>query len=69
MMNPAGTDIANSPGNDKQSESEQIYPNEQEGLRLIQAFRSIPDPKVRRTILELLENVSRRVAQRRAGKP
>lgn len=39
-------------------------PGEQEGLRLIQAFRAIPDPKVRRTVIELVENISRCVAKR-----
>lgn len=69
MMNSGGnTDMTDPRGTD-QGGSEQVYPNEQEGLRLIQAFRSIPDSNVRRTILELLENVSRRMAQRRTGEP
>jgi len=64
MMNAGDPDILSPHDQEEPSGSGQDRPGEREGLRLIQAFRSIPNPKVRRTIIELIEHVSRRMARR-----
>lgn len=64
MMNSGNPHIVSARDRDEPSGPGESRPGEQEGLRLIQAFRAIRDPKVRRTILELVENVSRRMAPR-----
>jgi hypothetical protein len=64
MMNAGDPDILSPHDQGEPSGSGRSGPGEQEGLRLIQAFRSISNPKVRRTIIELVEHVSRRMARR-----
>lgn len=63
-MNSGNPDILSPHDQEEHTGSGRGGPGEQEGLRLIQAFRAIPDPKVRRTIIELVEHVSRCMARR-----
>ena len=64
MMNSGNPDILRSDGHEEPGALGEDHPSEQEGLRLIQAFRTIPDAKVRRTLLGLVENVARHMARR-----
>lgn len=63
-MNSGNPDILSPHDQEDHAGPERGRPAEQEGLRLIQAFRAIPDPKVRLTIIELVEHVSRCMARR-----
>lgn len=62
MMNSGNPDVFNAPCQDEPSGTAEDFSDKQEALRLIQAFRAIPDAVVRRTILELVEKVSRHMA-------
>jgi hypothetical protein len=64
MINPSDPDLLNPRENDEPDEAGGGTPGEQEGLRLIQAYRAIPSRKVRLAILGLIENVSRSMARR-----
>lgn len=63
-MNSGNPDLLSPHDQEEHAGSGHGLPGEQEGLRLIQAFRAIPDPKVRQTVIELVEHVSRCMGRR-----